>query len=173
MFCEHCGRSLKENSRFCEECGKACTGDQLNQPVAAANAIEEEWSRETHWEYFWEYFIKGLIGLGIGAMLAIAMGTPSGMIYLGLTFAGVPFGWNLITRLAGGWRLYGIVAVVIYYSIKLLCSLLIGITVYPPLLFYHLMLSQKPKTTAQTICIVFFALSIIGSLLVVSSLIMR
>ena len=173
MFCEKCGSLLEQDATFCSDCGTDCAVEQSSKTVETAGSTEE-WSRETHWTHFWNYFVKGLIGCAIGAVLAIAMGSPAGILYLGLAFAGVPYGWNLITRVTDGWSLYGsVVMLVLYAMIKLLLSLLIGITVYPPLLFYHLMMSQKPKSIAQTFCIVLFALSIIGSLLVVSGLIMK
>ena len=172
MFCEHCGSKLEENTKFCTNCGK-CTTEEERPSAKAKNLAMSDWSRELHQEYFWEYFGKGLLGFGIGAVLAIADGFPAGILYLGLAFAGVPYGWNLITRITGGWTLYGIVVIILYYLLKLFFSLLIGITVYPPLLFYHLMMAQKPKSTAQQICLVIFILSIFASALVISGLITK
>lgn len=172
MFCEHCGFSLDENAKFCPNCGIYTFGEST-QPVVTTNVTEEAWTSEVHWEYFWSYFTKGLIGFGIGAVFAIAGENPEGFLYLGLLFAGVPYGWNLISRITNGWTVYGIVVIGLYYIFKLISSLLIAITVYPPLLFYHLMMSQKPKSTAKTICIVFFVLSIIASFLVVYGLLVK
>lgn len=166
MFCEHCGCSLEQDAKFCTGCGTP-TINESKQLVAEMSETEEAWTCEIHREYFWEYFIKGILGFVIGSVLAFVMGSPEGFVVLGLAFAGVPYGWNLITRITGGWTLYGIVIICLYYMLKLFLSLLIGFTVYPPLLFYHLMMSQKPKSVAQTICLVIFVLSIMASFLVI------
>ena len=167
MFCVHCGSCLSEDAKFCTHCGRSTT-DKPTPSVAATNETAETWTREIHWDYFWEYFVKGLIGFVIGVVLAFAMGSPQGFVTLGLIFAGVPYGWNLIARITGGLALYGsIVIVLLFYMLKLFLSLLIALTVYPPLLFYHLMMSQKPKSTAHIICVAIFVFSIFTSLLVI------
>ena len=172
MFCEFCGCSLEQDAKFCTSCGNP-TIDESNQLVAEVNAIEDAWTYETHRELFWDYFVKGIIGFLLGTVFAIAMDSPEGFVVLGLVFAGVPYGWNLITRITGGRTLYGSVGIVLlYYMLKLFLSLLIAVTVYPPLLFYHLMMSQKPKSATQSVCVVIFILSIIASLFILSSLFM-
>lgn len=165
MFCEHCGFNLDEDTRACTNCGTPVISG-TTPAVDSELTAEDVWTCEMHREYFWEYFTKGLIGFGIGVVFSFISGSPELFAVMGLLCAGIPYGWNLITRLTGGWTLYGIVLILLYYGFKLFFSLLIGFTIYSPLLFYHLMMSQKPQSTAKSVSLVAFILTIVMSCII-------
>ena len=53
MFCQHCGKEIKEDSKFCKYCGEAISIDvekavleQANKKELAIDSIFKKW-------YFW------------------------------------------------------------------------------------------------------------------------
>ena len=43
MFCEKCGNKLKENHKFCTECGHSNLDKQESKPISATNTLEQKW----------------------------------------------------------------------------------------------------------------------------------
>ncbi|MCK9329516.1 MAG: zinc ribbon domain-containing protein [Candidatus Cloacimonetes bacterium] len=43
MFCEKCGNKLKENHKFCTECGQLNLEKQGSKPIIVTNTLEQKW----------------------------------------------------------------------------------------------------------------------------------
>ena len=60
--------------------------------------------------------------------------------------AGVPYGWSLINRIIGNWVIFGnLIVVIAFFIFKFGFSFILGITVYPIVLIYNLIHSQKSR----------------------------
>lgn len=100
---------------------------------------------------------KGVaIGMALGSMAMCAMITTTDSneqswlmlllppILFGILMAGVPYGWDVITKLIGRWNLYGNILIILFLvCLKFAFSYFISVLVYPWVTAYHIINSQK------------------------------
>lgn len=78
-----------------------------------------------------------LIGLTVTFTLLLETGEVLGWLFLGLLFAGIPYGWELTGRFFG--VIVGSIPVmVIAFILRLTAAYLLGLFVYPVVLLYNL-----------------------------------
>lgn len=120
---------------------------------------------ELYKERLKHHLIKGLLGFAIGFLFFLVtlfmFLTPSvegGVTFasslltitfafiLGLACAGIPYGWGLINKFLGQWTIFGnIIVVIALFFLKFIVAYGIGLVVYPIVLIYNLIRSQKTK----------------------------
>ena len=96
---------------------------------------------------------KGMLGGWFFLMIVTGASTrfedPSVLVlnlFASLMLAGFPYGWSLINRTIGNWSIFGNILIVFaFFWFKAGFALIIGITVYPIVLVYNLVQSQKSK----------------------------
>ena len=83
---------------------------------------------------------QGVLGIIIGTVFTLIVMSDaeiSTAIIIGMFFIGLPYCWELLSRIIGGWVLVGgIPFTIIAYIFKFLISLAIGWIVYPIVLIY-------------------------------------
>lgn len=76
-------------------------------------------------------------------------------VFVGLIFAGFPYGWSLINRFLGQWSIFGSIPVLIFlFGLKFALSFWIGMVTYPIVLIYTFIRSQKTKRRVRNWTIV-------------------
>lgn len=110
-----------------------------------------------------QHLLKGLPGfiiafvLFLGALFVFVLPSsetgitiPSSLIaiscsvFVGLIFAGFPYGWSLINRFLGQWSVFGSIPVMIFLiGLKFAFALTVGMAAYPIVLVYNIIRSQK------------------------------
>lgn len=80
-------------------------------------------------------------------------------LFGGIGCIGFPYGWSLINRVVGNWSIFGnIIVVLAFFWFKAGFSLMLGIWVYPIVLIYNLIQSQKSKRKIRRAWLIIVAL---------------
>lgn len=78
---------------------------------------------------------------------------------VGFFLAGLPYGWELLTKIIGNWFVVGSIPImIIVFVLKLACALLISWAAYPIALLYNL---AKAQRTGSKLKVVFIILLVI------------
>ena len=102
------------------------------------------------------FVIGAIIGLGFAINMVVSTTGNFGLVevalaalsavVIGCAIACFPYGWGLINRFLGQWAIFGhIIVVIALFLLKVLAALYIGVVVYPIVLVYNLIRSQKSK----------------------------
>lgn len=90
--------------------------------------------------------IKGIIGFVIGFILALCISPEFGFwgyCIIGFVMAGVPYGWELVGRVIGGFVVGHIAIMIVSFILRAAASMLIGWIAYPIALVYHIVMACR------------------------------
>ena len=131
-----------------------------------ADNIVKVWDEECeiHKDKVKRLLIKGLVGFAAGFLFTLIVTLNDGDSFafvqalgIGLFLAGVPYGWELLGKLVGRWRVVGHIAIMILvFCFKLVGATLIGWVAYPFALLYNIMKSKRKGSVARKIWSVVF-----------------
>ena len=84
------------------------------------------------------------------------------VVFAGIGCIGFPYGWSLINKAIGNWSIFGNAIVVFaFFWFKAGFSLILGIWVYPIVLVYNLIKSQKSKRKIKRAWIIIAVLIVV------------
>ena len=125
-----------------------------NAPEIESHDYNKNWHEHKERAYqLLKQGAKGILGGWFFLMIVTGASTrfedPSVLVlnlFASLMLAGFPYGWSLINRTIGNWSIFGNILIAFaFFWFKAGFSLIIGITVYPIVLVYNLVQSQKSK----------------------------
>ena len=120
---------------------------QADQQVSL-DAEQAEEDRLAHKEKAVHLLIMGIIGFAAGFLFCFATGAYKdfpwyGLLAIGWAISGIPFGWKMISAEPKPYSpveyysLFDIFLKLLFFLFKFICAYLIGLFIYPVVLFYH------------------------------------
>ena len=92
------------------------------------------------------FFVFVLPSSETGITIPSSLLTISCSVFVGLIFAGFPYGWSLINRFLGQWSVFGSIPVMFFLiGLKFVFALTVGMATYPIVFIYNIIRSQKTK----------------------------
>ena len=116
---------------------------------ASLDAEQAEADRLAHKEKAVHLLIMGIIGFAAGFLFCFATGAYKdfpwyGPLAIGWATSGIPFGWKMISAEPKPYSpveyysLFDIFLKLLFFLFKFICAYLIGLFIYPVVLFYHI-----------------------------------
>ena len=116
---------------------------------ASLDAEQAEADRLAHKEKAVHLLIMGIIGFAAGFLFCFATGAYKdfpwyGPLAIGWAISGIPFGWKMISAEPKPYSpveyysLFDIFLKLLFFLFKFICAYLIGLFIYPVVLFYHI-----------------------------------
>lgn len=123
---------------------------------------KKDFAQEAHKDNVRRLLLKGLIGFAAGFIFVLITAlidedpfSFTMAFVTGLFLAGVPYGWELLTKIIGNWYVVGSIPImIIVFMLKLVGAVFIGWAAYPIALLYNLIKSQRRGSKLKTVYII-------------------